>query len=101
MADSIADVLLNYTWKDINTTTGIAVGSAITIQNKGPKPIFIWLGASAPSDVTYGIRVYPGDIYSIKASEPKVWVFGTGPILVQQLKKPGRNPGLFHSTNSL
>ena len=84
MADSIADVLLNYTWKDINTTTGIAVGSAITIQNKGPKPIFIWLGASAPSDVTYGIRVYPGDIYSIKASEPKVWVFGTGPILVQQ-----------------
>lgn len=83
MAASIADVVLNYTWKDINTATGIAVGTAILIQNKSPKPIFIWLGASSPADNKAGRRLATGEYLTIVSGEPKVWVFGTGNLLVQ------------------
>lgn len=83
MAASIADVVLNYTWKDINAATGIAAGTEIIIQNKSPRPIFVWLGASAPTTPNAGFRIDTGGTSTVDAGEPKVWVFGTGNIYIQ------------------
>lgn len=83
MAASIQDIVLDGTWKDVNTTTGIAVGTAVVIQNKSFKPMFVWLGATAPTAPDAGIFLQTGEMLQIKAGEPKVWMFGRGKANIQ------------------
>lgn len=83
MAASIQDVTLSYAWRDINTATSIAVGTEVLLQNKGPRPMFVWLGTTAPTLTDVGYRLQPGESLIVDYGEPKIWVFGTGKLLVQ------------------
>lgn len=83
MAASINDVVLSYAWLDVNTSTGISVGTEVLLQNKSPKPVFIWLGTSAPTSTSAGYRLLPGESLIVDYGEPKIWAFGKGNILVQ------------------
>ena len=84
MSASIADVVLDYTWKDINTASGYSDGSALVIQNKSHRPMYVWLGNTAPTTPDAGFFLQTGEVVEIEAGEPKVWIFGKGKVNVQQ-----------------
>lgn len=51
MADTINDILVtDDEWIDVYTTTGITVGSSVTVNNKGGYNILIQERATKPSD---------------------------------------------------
>lgn len=80
MADSIADVLVTESaWVDVYTTTGIPIGNALFMVNKGAHTVLVWIGASAPPvSSTDGYPLYPVDhginYGTVDAGESGVWV---------------------------
>lgn len=51
MADTIADVpVSNTTYTDLNTVTGIAVGTSLILTNKSSSVIRVQLAVSKPAD---------------------------------------------------
>jgi len=50
MANTIADVIVSDdAWTDVYTTTGIAVSTALVIQNKGSATLLLYIAAAAPA----------------------------------------------------
>lgn len=48
MADMIEDVQVKEAWVKAHTITGITVGKALILQNKGPFDTLIFVGATQP-----------------------------------------------------
>ncbi len=55
MSQTIKDVPVGDTWINLNTTTSIAVGTAMAILNKAPHWVLLAEGAQPSADSTDGI----------------------------------------------
>jgi hypothetical protein len=84
MADTIADTtIITGVWRDLYAATSIAVGTAVSVVNKGTNPFYIANKATAPavpsSGAPIGIPCYPqgiyGSIVSVAAGETGLWAY--------------------------
>ena len=79
MAQTIADIAVDTAWLDLNTASGIAVGTKMVIQNKGGVDLLVHESATEPvagvSDgwLIHGVRQW-GSTVEIPAGAIKVWV---------------------------
>lgn len=86
MANDIPDIILNGTWQNIYTLSGIAVGASLSIQNKSSQTVNVWIGANAPaSNFVGGYNIPSLSSVMINTGESGYWALGHGPILVQAL----------------
>lgn len=86
MANTIdAIVLSGLDWENLNILSGIAVGSAITIQNQTNQNVFIAISSVKPVSSFKGFAIPPKleSLANVPSGENIVWVFGNGPISVQ------------------
>lgn len=61
-------------WGDIFAGSGIAVGSAVLVQNKSIGPVMVVESASAPAaGVAQGYMLAPGEPLLIAAGSPGAW----------------------------
>jgi hypothetical protein len=91
MADTRADITVQEgVWVDLYSSSGIAVGTAVDVFNKGNWPCLIAIKATAPASPTLGVPLYTGAIgshLSISAGESGLWCYspqGTTYVLVQE-----------------
>ncbi len=78
MAQTIPDITITpAAWVDINTTSGIAVGSAFTITNKGGEAVYLYEGGTAPAvDSEDGEVLQPEGVRStgtVEVGSLKIW----------------------------
>lgn len=82
MADTRPDVSIPMnTWKDIYAVTGIAVGTAVQIYNKGSSPCLLVIKATQPTINTMGVPLGWSDAGNnryISAGESGLWVYSAG-----------------------
>ena len=65
MADTIADVTVpEGVWTDLYDATSIAVGTAVTVINKGSNSCALAISLAAPASVSVGVPLYVGPIGS-------------------------------------
>jgi len=90
MAVTRADVTLTAdTWTDLYAATGIAVGTAVNVTNKGSRKVFLAIKLAAPTGATFGYPLFAGDIgnfAAVDAAEVGLWAYcadGAGILLVQ------------------
>tara|TARA_Y100000310_G_scaffold74348_1_gene70512 strand:- start:37267 stop:37572 length:306 start_codon:yes stop_codon:yes gene_type:complete len=100
MADTINNIILNAQgWQDMNVATGIPAGTEIVIQNQTNKHIYAYLGNTSPAntprperkeipDGSEGYILIPPfpaiNERIVTAGENTVWLFGNGPINIQE-----------------
>lgn len=91
MADTRADVAIsNAVWTDLYAGSGIAVGTACSVFNKGSNACLIAISLAAPAATTTGVPLYVGAMGSyahISAGESGLWAYcpqGATSILVQE-----------------
>lgn len=75
MADTLPDITVtNSAYSSVNTLSGVAIGTAIIIQNKSNYPVYIQTKATQPAATsTDGWIVMPAGSVQVDASEPEVW----------------------------
>lgn len=82
MADTRLDVTVpSNTWKDLYAATGITVGTALEIYNKGSNPCLLVIRATTPPNTTMGIPMGWSDAGNhryISAGESGCWVYSPG-----------------------
>lgn len=90
MADTRADVVVvEATWTDLYDATGIAVGTAVDVFNKGSNACYLAIKATTPSNGR-GMPLYVGPVGSfahVDSGESGLWVYcpqGTTRLLVQE-----------------
>ena len=62
MANTLPDVTIaQQVWTNLYAASGITVGTAVTLYNKGSQPFYVAVSVSAPvtSSPSFGIPVYP------------------------------------------
>lgn len=92
MADTRNDVTLTKdTWVDLYAATGISVGTAVSVLNKGSTDVYVAIKATSPTGATFGVPVYSGsfdNMVTISASESGLWAYSgvhNGIVLVQEV----------------
>ena len=84
MADTRNDVVVTKnTWVNLYTASGITVGTACTVVNKGNNPFYVCISATAPSVPTTGspkgFPVYPNGLFNSSfaalASASGLWAY--------------------------
>ena len=86
MANTIPSInLTGIDWQNLNTLSGIAVGSSFTIQNQSSDPVQLAISPTKPPINFNGIilPVDPATLALISAGEDIVWAVGSGPINLQ------------------
>ncbi len=90
MADTLADVAIpEGVWTDLYDETGIAVGTAVSVYNKGSNACLLAIKATIPSGSTLGVPLHvgPNGSYAyVAAGESGLWAYcvqGTTSLLVQ------------------
>jgi len=86
MANTLPSInLTNNDWTNLNTASGIAVGTAIEIQNQSSTTILVAISPTKPTLDFKGFIIppLPAEIATISANESIVWVLGSGPVNVQ------------------
>lgn len=86
MTDTIAAInLTGLDWQDANTLTGIAVGTAVSIQNQSSTALFVATSTSKPALSFKGqvVPAKPEILAFVKAGENKIWLLGSGPVSIQ------------------
>lgn len=82
---TISDVDLQKAWLDVYATSGIAVGTAVDIQNKGSDMVFVQVKGSAPAaDNRDGYVVLPYEKLQIGAGGAGLWAYGAGELTVTE-----------------
>lgn len=74
MADSIAPIVISNTKIEIFATTGIAVGTSITVQNIGGTKVVFAEKATSPTGEIGG-ALGLGEQYIFKAGSNGIWVY--------------------------
>jgi len=76
MADTIDSSSLAQGWQSANTLSGLAVGTALEIQNQGDTAIYVAMSPTQPEASFRGIVMSIGSYYTlnIPADESEVWV---------------------------
>jgi len=88
MTDTIDVITLTGTdWQDLNTLSGIAVGTAISVQNQTNQVVFIATSNTKPSITFKGLAIPPvlSELASVSSGQSTVWVKGVGPIMTQEV----------------
>lgn len=81
MADSRADISIpKGAWLNLYTASGITVGTACTIVNKGSTPFYVAIAATAPSITTVpkGLPLFAGaesNMCSAPSGASGLWAF--------------------------
>jgi hypothetical protein len=80
MANTRDDVLIaSQTWTDLYAATGIVVGTAVNVYNKGSNACLLCIKATSPdTDTQIGAPLYAGSVGSfanISAGESGLWVY--------------------------
>ena len=72
-------------WTNLNTTSGIAVGTSIEIQNQSSQAITLAISPTKPAIGFKGVLVppLPSEIAVVGTGESIVWAIGDGPVNVQ------------------
>lgn len=83
MPNSIPDITLSGSWVDVYAATGIAVGTAIYIQNKSSSQALIYIKSTAPTTTSDGYAMVQFETIFIDPNESGVWAKGNGPLHVQ------------------
>lgn len=93
MTDSKSDVaVVKGTWLNLYAASGIAVGTAVTVINKGSQPVYVAVSASAPAvpvGTPKGFPLYVGEHstpLAIPSAVSGLWCFSqqfNGAVLVQ------------------
>ena len=75
MAATLPDVTItNTAYTDLYDATGIAVGTAVILQNKGSQPVFLQTTLAAPSASSEaGFVISPLEILTVDAAEAGLW----------------------------
>jgi len=89
MATTRQDVILpKSTWTDLFAASGIPVGTAVSIYNKGSQSFYLAINDKPPESATFGVPVYTGadGFMMIQANENGLWAYSAhgGIILVQE-----------------
>jgi hypothetical protein len=92
MANTKADVVcVRGVWKNVYSSASIAVGTAVTVTNKGNSNCLVAVSLAAPTDTTTGILLYTGDTprgtITVEAGEVGLWALVKGSstsLLVQE-----------------
>lgn len=91
MADTRADVVLaSTTWTDLYAATGIAVGTAVDVFNKGSNAVVLAIKSTVPGSTDVGLPLYVGAVGSfahVDAGESGLWAYchdGISRLLVQE-----------------
>lgn len=87
MADTLnVQALIPDQYYSVNSAYGIAIGTAISIQNQTSTPMKVSIASTQPvvdTDAYLLFGPYPMPPISIDAGESEVWVYGSGNINVQ------------------
>lgn len=85
MGQTLPDVILDgKSFQDINTATGIPVGSAVTMQFKNNYTFQIQFSDTQPAvDSQDGFTLKAFELYNLGLGDPKIWVKGIGRLSVQ------------------
>lgn len=75
MAATLPDVVITSTaYTNLYSATGIAVGTAVILQNKGNQPVFLQTTAASPSASSGdGFVISPLEILTVDAAEVGLW----------------------------
>lgn len=73
-------------WEDVNAITGIASGTAIYLQSQSSMFIQIAISATKPAKTFKGMFLpnSPSYLTNVTSGENKVWLYGTGPVSIQE-----------------
>jgi len=85
MGQTIPDVILDgKSYQDINTATGITVGTAVVMQFKNNYTFQIQFSDTQPAvDSQDGFTLKAFELYNLGMGDPKIWVKGNGRLSVQ------------------
>lgn len=85
MSNTIPDVILdNTTYQNINTLSGIAVGTKVILQFKGSGSIRLQIKPTQPTiNSMDGVQLSTLEFYVVDAGESTIWARGTGRLSVQ------------------
>lgn len=85
MAETLNDIVLNSTYKNLNAETGIASDQRIIILNKSSSPVRVQIKTLQPtSNLNSGWIIAPLESCVVyPQGTEKVWAMGNGPIYVQ------------------
>lgn len=83
MANTRSDVAIaNGSWIDLYAGSGIAVGTAVSVLNKGSMPVYVCVAATSPTVPTTGapkgVPLFPAGVsssVSISASASGLWAW--------------------------
>ncbi len=79
MSDTRTDVTIpEAVWTDLYAATGIAVGTAVSVYNKGSSAVRLCIKATIPLSVRLGVPLYVGPQGSyayISAGESGLWAY--------------------------
>lgn len=73
-------------WEDVSALSGIASGTAIYLQSQSSMFIQIAISATKPEKTFKGMFLPNSPSYpaTITAGENKVWLYGVGPVSIQE-----------------
>lgn len=85
MSNTIPDIILdNASYQNINTLSGIAVGTKVILQFKGSGSIRLQLKPTQPIvNSMDGVQLNTLEFYVVDAGESTIWARGTGRLSVQ------------------
>lgn len=85
MSSTIPDVVLdNLTYQNINSLSGIAVGTKVILQFKGSGSIRLQIKPTQPATNSMdGVQLNTLEFYVVDAGESTIWARGTGRLSVQ------------------
>lgn len=76
--------LLGVAYQNLYAATGIVVGTAVTLQNKGRIPVYVQNIATQPAASSQnGILLLPDAFIEVTGVIVGLWAKGTGPIMVE------------------
>ncbi len=85
MSNTIPDVILDNTaYQNINTLSGIAVGTKVILQFKGSGSIRLQIKPTQPVvNSMDGVQLSTLEFYIVDSGESTIWARGTGRLSVQ------------------
>lgn len=89
MSNNIPQIAINGNWTDVYSVTSIAVGTDLILLNKSSSTMYVYVSATMPNVNSFDgwllSTTFPGNWTTITSvpTGSKVWVKGTGNLLVQ------------------
>lgn len=89
MSNNIPQITINGNWTDVYSVTSIAIGTDLILLNKSSSTMYVYVSPTMPNVNSFDgwllSTTFPGNWTTITSvpTGSKVWVKGTGNLLVQ------------------